>query len=734
MKHRLGKIVLFTLIAPLCLTGCNILSMFSFGGSDNSGGVDHPYSGHYLFEMYRPTQDQNTGVKYAHNENTIVIDNEDRYEAFLFNTNVEGGDLLNSRNDVSVTFNIDQGKFKSLCFLAGCAEDYLTQYRLDDSCAFSIWNGTTKLYEEMYYALGPSKYVSIDISNADSLTFYISKQFRMRCLGVAEVSLWEDAKHSIAPTVQKATAEEDFIDHSYFVYGAGTNGANSLSSIDDGGFFKVLSDSETATVNNEVIKKGVAFTTKSWFSEEDCQKFAMNALGRYKYLHFNLGHADKSQSDGSVYVRVSVDRTVKVLELIHDTDLPHEVTIDLNYGKIVTFEVYPDPQDKTRTDLFSYGSYVVYNFVGSPNKTFPSNGNQANYDGSYKLISQIGLPYSFTNNFNRDSSILTGKTAYAGVQMCGVLYTEGLIMKSIFNMMTTTVEQIPATASFDIKRAFKYVTFKVGRKDKTALANDTLNVYVDGELKNTYQLNSMGCVTEYTVECNKGRTLTFELVGTSDTYRGTYGIVDIGVHTSKVGELNFDHTPNGKKAAADSYTKNQKVTLMKDILPYESFSAKNEQDIFTEDRSDTAEYTTDDGRYFTVNGKNYNEGVILQTGTYMSLGGGAAAGALTCMFLGFVLLVPLGMQEVDCSSVAAFNLRNKFSSISFKVAPLENNSTTEQLSLVTPNGLIKEVNLANQEVTVNVELNNVNELAFFLKYGSSGSVPFALYDMVLTAK
>ena len=730
MRMKLFRKMLCLLVCALSLASCDFFSMF--GGASSNVQQGPRYTGHYLFDLFPNPYDETAGVYYANKEGSyIVMENEEHHKGFLFNTRVS----TNTPNDCSVTFDVTKGTYKSLCFFAGCAEDHMSKYQLNDSCAFSVWLDGERAYEDTFAALGPSRYVSIDISKATSIRFFVSKQFTMRCLGVTEVTLWEDANHSIAPEVKKATVEEDFLEHSYFVYGAGTNGTSTWESLDDGGFFEILDGDHHCYVNGEDVHSGIAFTTKTWFDADEYQQVVANALGRYKYLHFNLGHIEGSQKDGSVYLRVRVDGTVKLLEHISESDLPHDVTIELNYGKIICFEFYPDPEDKTRTDLFDYGSYCIYHMIGSPNEAFPQVGPQVNYDGSYRLISQVGKPFNFINAYERESSILTGMTAYAGIQMGGILYSEGLIMKSVYNMMTTTVGQISAQADFDIKGAFRYVTFKVGRRDKSALVSDTLKIHLDGELKQTIILNSMGKVAEYTVECANARKLTFELVGTSDTYRGTYGIVDIGVHTGEVKELSFSHLPNGKKAAADSYAKGQQVTMMRDILPYESFSGANEQDILTDDRKDTAEYTRDDGRSFQAGGQSHDEGFVLKTGTYLSMGGGAASGAMACMFVGFVLLVPMGAQDVNCASIAAFNLRGKFTSLTFSAAPLQAGNKSETLSLIGQNGSLGDITLfPNAADQYTVDVTGVEELVFFLHFSNGGSVPYGFYDMTLTAK
>ena len=703
--------------------------------SSSTTTSDHPHKGHYLFDMYSPTRSQNDGVKYAHKDNTLKMDNKDVYEAFLLST-LDG-------KDTEVTFKIEKGKYKTLCFFAGVAENYFTHYNFHDKCALSVWAGTETnptydlLYEEMFYGLGPSRYASVDITNAEYLTFFVSKQYSMSCLGVAEVTLWEDANHSIAPAVPHAYQNEDFLDNTYFVYGDGTNGADTIAHVDDGTeAYSVLKDGKYVTVDGQRVTKGVAFTSSSWFSEDANQKFVINAMGRYKYLHFNLGHIDTSKTDGSLYVRVSVDLGEKYLFMARDYELPQEITIPVNYGKVVTFELFPAPDEEERTDMFSFGSYCIYNMIGSPNAEFPASAKEEiKYEGSYKMISQVNKPFSLVTNVDADEALLTGKTAFSGLQMGGVLYTEGVVLRPAFNMWTTSVEAVPARASFNLHKAFKNLTFRVGRRDKSPLVSDTLKVYLDEELKQTIGLSSMGAVDQYSIDCTGASTVKFEIVGVSDTYRGTYGVVDIGVHTGEVQELNFIHTPTNKKAASGTYSPGQTAELMKDIYPYESLSKQNEQDLFTADRNDTAEYLYNDGRSFTtIDGASHDMGFLLQSGTYLSLGGGGAAVAMTCMAIGFVLLVPMGMSDVNAASLAAFNLMGKFSTLSFKVLPTVTGGKAESLSLVTPEGTFKDVTLSpTQETAVEVDVTGISEFSFFLRFSDGGSVPFAFYDLVITA-
>ncbi len=701
--------------SALLLSGCSIWSIF--GGNRNKE-QGPKYSGHYLVDLYEPEKLSQYGCTVVKLDTEYdYLDGEKHYKGYELNTNVQGVDLLRHANECEILYKIDSDKYKSLCFLAGTVENRLNSWRIGDSCALSVSLDGVRAYEEMYYAIQAPKYVSIDITGKTEIKFYVDQNYYMRCLGVFEITLWEDANHSIEEKKAPAKEEEDFLDNSYYVYGEQDDS-------DFTGGYVILDKAErTMKINGEVIKKGFALHPSSSRLE-----IHMNTWGRYKYMHFNLGHIDDASKDGAILVEICVDRVSKLVTRIDDSDLPMDITVPLNGGKIVSILAKGDPEDDTRTDISSFGFFGMYNIIGSPNETFPDSGEGKKYDGSYKLISQVAQPYNFVNNFAKSESLLLGKTAYNGVQIGGVIYSEGMILKSIYNIMTTTTEQMPAKAEFDLKKAFSYLTFKVGRKDKTALARDTLNIYLDGTLKDSYDLNTIASIQDFTISVSGKRTLTFELVGAADTYRGTYGIVDIGVHTDKVRELPFDHVPNGKKAAKDSYESGTVVHLMDDLVCYESFSGMNEQDLYTDDRTDECEYIKNSGRTFQVAGQAYDHGFLLQSVKRYSLGG---SGGIGMVLSGFYFGVFAG-SDIQCASVVAFNFRGKFSTLSFSAGAIDGTTgaKAEKLDIIGDDKVIYNALLQpNDSRRFEVDVHEVNNLIFFLEYTNTSSAPFAFYNV-----
>ena len=691
-------------------------------GNSSSAESGPQYSGHYLVDLYEPESVSQYGCTVVKKDTEYdYIDGTKHYKGYELTTNQRGVDLMREANECEIIYKIDANKYKSLCFVAGTIENKLNTWRIGDSGALSVSLDGQRAYEEMYYAIQAPKYVSIDITGKTEIKFFVDQNYYIRCLGVFEITLWEDANHSIEEKKAPATQEEDFLDNSHYLYGE-----QSDSDFTRG--YVILDKAErTMKINGEVVKKGIALHPSSSRLE-----IHLNTFGRYQYLHFNLGHIDDASKDGAILVEICVDRVSKLVTRIDDSDLPKDITVPLNGGKIVSILAKGDPEDDTRTDMSSFGFFGIYNMIGSPNATFPSGGGSAKtYDGSYKLISQVKEPFNFVNNFPKSESLLRGKTAYNGVQIGGILYSEGMILKSIFNIMTTTTEQMPAKAEFDLGQAFKYLTFKVGRKDKTALAKDTLNIYLDGTLKETYELNSIASIQEYRVEVANKRTVTFELVGAADTYRGTYGIVDIGVHTDQVRELPFDHVPNGKKAAKDSYEPGAVEGLMDGLVCYESFSGANEQDLYTDDRTDECEYRPGDGRHFSVGGQSYDYGFVLQSAKRYSLGG---SGGIGMILAGFYYGVFAG-SDIECASVVAFNLRGKFSGLEFSTGVLDGSTgaKNENLDIIGDDRVIYNASIQPTESRrFHVDVTGVNNLIFFLAYTGNSSAPYGFYDVQVT--
>ena len=742
MKKRA---IILSLLASFLLSGCNFLSMFG-GGSEEQKEKD-PNEGHYLEELYEPTKIQaakifprKTGYHWtwysagaeARNDYMYAEDIEmggvEFHNVYEFNSDTW---LTTPQYDTEIVYTLPEGhSWKSLCYAVGAGDKWLYNC-LDENIGLTLYLDGKQISEEYFNPLMPVRYFSYDISGVKEIKFYSSKKFDACIYGIGNLTVWEDGNHSIEPTYKKATQAEDFFDNcpKVYRYNYSENPA-------------ILQELEkTVTIDGTDYSKGVIFSPSNWNEDFDAadpykgNMVAYNTFGRYKYIHFQIGHADKSSANGSLHFVVMCDG--KVIEHIHvsDDDIISTYCIDINYGHIVSIQAYPDRQvDENQQDVFRNGTFGWINVYGSPSEECPIPGGVVKYDGSYKLLSEYRKPYNFVNALKYDESLFVGESKYLGFQMGGEIYNEGMVLRSIFNLMTSTWEQVPARADFNLNKNFKYITFKVGRHDRSDIANDILRIYCDDVLKETYQLQSIAGPISYQVQIDKCAKLTFELEGKASTTRGTYGIFDIAVHTDKIEEVEFYHIANGTLAAKESYEPNTTVELMKDIRPYESLSALGFEDMMVNDRNTSYEYIYAEDRTFSAGGQSHSTGFILKTGKVVGIDGDGSSFAAMLFINAFFLLT-----DVNCSSFAAFTMGGKFDNLHFDVCSLDGE---EAGKVKTIHIIGDDKTLLTQNVTsgvpthIDVNIKGVKNLVFYLEYGEDGvtdsTIPFAFYNMTAT--
>ena len=688
------------------------------------------YKDHYLVDLFSPIESNNveilksTDIKTLEDRNTArKMGGEDYSKGFRF--------APSSTSDAYVTYALE-GDYRSLCFGIGFSDAMLgvydSYYHTDLSMQIYL-NGSSTPLDFTHNGMDPVKWYSVDINGVSTIKFFFSSSYTNRNeLMAMEVSLWGDSNHQIDESKPLAVSEEN-IDE---VCGETIRKNPSNAS------YRIVDIDKTVKVNNHVCEDGLVFSPSANYlfnSEKPFyagQRHTYNTFGRYHYIHFNLGHVDTAINSGGILLNVYAGSTL--LKQIHflQSDLPIEVTVNINFAHYITFQACADPEEGGEgTSMGSVSTYAVYNIVGSPFAEREGTPEKPIYNGSYKVLSQIGRPYNFINAYDVIESVFNGSSSTTGIQIGGIIYTEGLLMKSVFNIMTTTEEQIPASADFDLDGQFKYVTFKVGRRDRSAIVCETLNVYLDGAKVKTLALDSIANIQSVQVEVTGAKKLTIELEGSSNTYRGSYGVVDLAFHTDTVRELDFVHTPQSY-SAKDYYSPNTTVELMDQIQPYDSFSLANKQSIMTDYRVNTAEYTGGTEQFVTNDGENHNRGFVLQTGTYTGFGFGDDAISIGVMLCGEPVLVAAAAQSVNCSSFVAFAMRGKFVNLSFDICSLANFATgqAKTLKIYGDMNLLKTTNLTSGSVAhIDVNISGVENLVFFLEYGEGSTIPFGCYNL-----
>ena len=736
------KNVIGVALCAFLLTGCSLSDLFG-GNSENENGDNNTtqsqderevmkFNGHYLVDIGTKTAESRVQIFKNYKESATLKDNE-----FYDNIRLMGGEYYgkgfrfgpssSSSKDAYITYTIEPGQYKTLCFALGTLDKSAnSDSALMDTASLQVFIDGECADEILRQAMDPVSWHSFDIDGATTIKFLVGYRFQCDAMAAMEVSLWEDANHRIDESKPKAQGEENLDEVCPIIH--------SSAYLED---WHLAPGELNLTINNKTYDSGFLFSPGSGVDAENVfegTRATYNTFGRYKYIHFFLGHCDLSSRTGGIYLNILTGNKIIKQIKFDQTMAPIEVSVDINYAHYVTFACCAD-FDSAHSEIGRVSYYGVVNIIGSPFDKPSVSDATPTFEGSYKALSQVGRPYNFVTNFNTKDAEFLGTTKYAGIQIGGVIYTEGLLMKSIFNIMTSTVEQIPASADFNLYNQFKYMTFKVGRRDRTASVNEVMNIYLDNNLVKTLTLNSVGTILDVTVDLNFASTVRLELVGSANTYRGQYGVVDIGLHTDEIRPLNFVHTPQTNKAALDEYPANTTVQLMEDIRCYDSFSGANEQTVLTDDRSDTAEYVRYGGRTFNAGGEDREIGFVLQTGRYTGygFGDGPSIAILICCE---PLLVALGSQTVNCSSYAAFAVREKFNTLEFDACSLEGSDSgkIKTLKILGDMEVIDEITLTSGvESHIKSDITGVTNLVFLLEYGeenvSDSDIMFGFYNL-----
>lgn len=745
MKKTFVIFVIYILVFSFVLSGCSFLSMFGWP-SDTQEEKDENV-GHYLEELYTPTKIQSamifprtTGYHWSWYSGGSEARNDYKYaedvemggvvfhNVYEFNSDTW---LVDPQYDTEIIYELPEDhNWKSLCYAVGTGDKWLYGH-LNENIALKLYLDGKEVSEEYFNPLTPVRYFSFDITGVKEIKFYASKRFNASIYGIGDLTVWEDANHSIAPTYNKATQAEDFFDNCEKVY--------RYNYPDHPAILQELE--KTATIDGTVYSKGIIFSPDNWgkdFDPANPYKGAMvayNTFGRYKYLHFQIGHADKSSANGALHFVVMCDG--KVIQHIHvaDSDIISTFCIDINYGHIVSIQAYPDRQvDENQQDVFRNGTFGLVNVYGSPSEKCPiPNANQT-YSGSYRLLSEYRKPYNFINDYSYDESLFLAESKMFGFQMGGEIYNEGMVMRSIFNMLTSSFAQVPARADFNLDGNFKYITFKVGRHDRSDISNDVLRIYCDDVLKESYELHSIAGPISYQLQIDNCKKLTFELEGKQSTNRGTYGIFDIAVHTDTIRDVEFYHVPNGTLAAKESYPANTTVTLMEDIRPYESLSTLGFEDMMINQRNTSYEYIYAEDRSFKAGGETHKLGFILKTGKTTGIVEEGSAFAAMLFINAFCLLT-----DVKCSSFAAFTMNEQFENLHFDVCSLDGEKAgyVKTLVIIGDGDTLLTQNITSGSPThIDVNIHGVKNLVFYLEYGKDGvtdsTIPFAFYNLTAT--
>ncbi len=731
---RLTSLLLTVTTLVFSLTGC-----FG-GGKDSAEGAKLPYQSHYLINECKPKESSHYEeyVYTAASAKPMYMGGNPYYGGFL----LKPGGFVEMKNQSYAVFDVSAYAGKTLSFVMGSAsydgfEDN-NYYAL-----ISVQLDGVQVVDELIKAHDLPKRYTLDLTGKRELKFLVKEG--VNHVYVAELTVWNGEPtvtgHTPDTSKNKVQLIKDLLPYMWKYSRGGdtdiiyTEDKPSADLEKFGAIWTNLDDFDRreGIKQEQVLIGGKLYSEvfTSWVTEQIVgtmiNSYHFNAEKQYEYLSFSLGTRNvENAREGSSWVTVYADGERVFEELVFSDALPKTYIVNIKNAAMIEFEF-----------CFSEGgSHHVAVFDAFLGKTLADVSASAPTDTNAlpavcKLISNI-YPYSVSSG--EAEPVYNGSSQHKTFTMTGRRYSEGIIL---YSKSSWLYGNSGAHACFNLGGAFKYLTFKAGLLDKTySVADDRLEVYLDGELVKEIDLHAMDLPHTYTIDLNYCQDLKIKLVGRGGMIRPAYGVADMVVYKDEIVEndLFVEEIPEYP----------DEMPLIENIKPYMYYVSSNN----VEDKSEILYDGSTKRHFFEINGEKKYAGVVLQTSVHLDiLGvgsgedvGGMYAALIAIPFQGYFLALLAADTRYE-NSFAAFDLRRQFKSVTFTVACANpdwyiagmEHETKFMLGSNDDDRIMETITLSRDmeptRYTVNVE--NTEQLIFFLECGDSTSAPYAIYDIVV---
>lgn len=663
---------------------------------------------YYLNDIMSPSAESVMLYNYYRRNDPFTITGKRYYDAIP----LDNGTGFGPGKTKDVVYYLDGKTYKEFSFSVGAMDERI--HSADDPneyVAFEILLDDKQVFEERHYNFEKIKQYKVDITGAKKMVIRVRDNWDVDSVVLADPVI-SCEKIEIKDEVKQVSGTYDLID--------------TITEFCKSPAIKVLDSStnEMFSVNSKDYKKGIILTD-SWGSSS---KIFYNLKGKYEQFNFSTGVIKETTYANGGWLNIYLDG-IKILDVELEYDVPVEsYSLDVSGGHILTIEC---------TSGIDYGihqaDFALFNMtLGEPVYEAPSNVDP----GSYKLISEIDSMIS-----SQAVSVYDGSTKYRGHYMGDIFYNEGISMKSIYSFIGSPIDSaLPAKATFALDSNFKYLTFTLGRVDKSHVVNDAVVILGDGKELARYNVAATDFPKYYELDVEGVNVLQFQLLGAPLLNRGTYMIADIAVHTHEITDVEF------MKPEQDEFP--ETVGLMERFKPYEYMSAEG-------NGLDAIRYFngiydgTDNKNYFKIDNEKYTRGFVLSTSVYLSLDGVAGGiGASMCGF--FYLLALVASSEVSQASFACFNLQEQYKTLTFNIGVVDS-KTIDGKEVVCQNNPDKRQQpydtlyiFADEEVVgkytltgdmatleITVDIKNCSRLAFWLDHNRN-SYSYGIFDATVS--
>ncbi len=728
-KHHSTRIPATLLVMSLFLSilaSCGGFGIETSEETEPPETYENPYFEQYIIDDLFENHFKNEN--FAHLVRYEYKDEESAIPMYMGGYPYYGGFVMQASGATpSASFDVRSLNDKVLSFVLGSTQTNgyqdagvaVVRVSLDGEAAF----------EKRIAVPDTPEWYTLDLSGKSELTFEVTAaEGGDNWIGIAEVTVW-DKGEKVIPTAHvkqeggvRAQLMKDIFP--YLFQPAGNGDTMMYTQTTPPAFMSgftienCISDNP-ASVGGKTYMEAFGLREDMPMTGVSASSIYFNTEAQYAYLSFMVGGEDVENADvGTAWLTVYADGNMVHEEMVRSDALPRRYTVPIHNCKVLQFEVQYEDGGASRPVVFdAFVGKTEADVVGTVESAIPDLPDVC------KLVSSI-RPYAVSAA--EENPVFDGSSAYHTFTMAGRKYNEGLIFYPTMGLLTGNHGSY---ACFNLDGQFQHLTFTVGLLDKSPqIADETLNIYLDGVLAQTIPLLAMDLPQKHTIALNHCRELKLELSGKSDSIRPAYGLSEMVVYKGDV--IENDLFPPEGKDYPDS------MPLIENIKPYMTYVAYADEGEFQ---------TVFDGstkkEYFEIGEETFYSGLILCTSVHLDLLGtgndGTVFGNLiyNSMIGGFVSMMASGV--VHENSFSAFDVSGEFSTVTFTVAckePLSGNEEQTELIIGTDGNPAKTIYLTPdmQPTTYTVDITDAEQLLFFLKCGDSWSAYYAIYDITVT--
>ena len=472
-------------------------------------------------------------------------------------------------------------------------------------------------------------------------------------------------------------------------------------------------------------------------TENDNEELYFNLEGKYNYLTFTAGVADRTTtySEGTAWLTVTADGKTIYEELFSSHEVQKKINLEVKGCHQLVFAWMSDEGNmeygNSTGNFFGIGDAYVATTEAALNTIKYSSRDLP--DRPVKMMSELGT-FSVFSNMD-DDAVFDGSTQLRTFSMGGIKYNEGIMLYASNGML----QKKPACASFNLDGKYDTISFVAGHiSNSDVYKNDTIEIYADGVLIKTIEVDCKLLPQEYTVEVNGCRHLEFVAgkVTNGSMYRPALGIANLVAYPD--GHVETDFFPKRKPADYGAT-----CDLIEKFGFYDVHSGgRMDNDVGAVDVKDGYYDGSTKKNYFTVGDRKIYSGVLLRTSVHLSFDTGEADALIGLNIAGFSILALAAAGEAHESAFALANIKDSgYTSVTFTAAMQKERTAAGGedetiLKIGADDKCVEEITLSKdmEPTTYTVDLGeDCERLLFFLEctLEDDASHTYAIYDITL---